>query len=146
MKITFTEGKNPTTIILDNLNKFSIKEIIHKVAEHQRENLSKGRSYDGSAIAPLKHSTIYAKIHKGSPFPFRVFYDSGFLVENGVVEKMLSQFSGEVSIHPQRESIMKRLMEGKRPLAGKRKGFGVGERLKKELREMIIKQIMRNAA
>jgi hypothetical protein len=106
-------------------------EIVAKAVKKDIEqNLQKARSYDGSKIAPLKKS--YAKTKYNKLRHTRIF--DGFRkgkdkLINSVMMKKITDNHYQIFISDRNgnDEIMKYLQEGKSPLAGERRAFGIGK-------------------
>lgn len=137
------DGKDVFNIEFD-VDLLSVAEAIQQDIE---DNLMRGRSYDGSAVAALKPK--YAERKRKQLGHAKVFdgYRTGSnKLINSVAVRRINDFHYEVYIRGENSQIMGYLQEGRRPLAGPRRAFGLGQsgfrRIKKSLDGIIeIKQV-----
>lgn len=90
------------------------------------ENLKVVRSFDGSDVTPLKES--YAKMKKkklGHDRIFDGFRKGNDKLMNSIKKKKLNKYEYEVFVGNNNSDIMGYLQEGKKPLAGPRRAFGI---------------------
>ena len=109
---------------------YDLKTVAQAVKKDIEENLTTVRSYDGSAIAPLKPS--YAKLKQdklGSVSIFDGFRKGSKKLINSIRTKKISDYEYEIFVTDanNNSNIMKYLQEGKKPLAGARRAFGIGK-------------------
>ncbi len=129
--IKFKQGTGLLDRYVEKYDNFPIKEITEIVEAHEKENVSKSRTIDGSPARKLKATTIEAKRRKGSPYPSRVFYDTGLLVNKGIVSKIFSKIKSRVYVIPERANIMVYLAEQGR------QAFGIGQPLIDKIRSSV---------
>ena len=129
--------KDFSTVIL-NIEKegnVAVGKIAEDIRADIQANLVLGRSFDGSQITPLKPSTIKRKGFNA------VFVDSGEL-QKSVKKIKINKSEWEIFIADIRAKIMAWLQAGKKPLAGKRRAFGISKRaidhVQRRLMEMKI--------
>jgi len=94
------------------------------------DNLKEVRSYDGSTIAPLKKSYAEMKRAKlGDRKIFDGFRSGSKKLMNSIKMKKITDTHYQIYISNKynNENIMKYLQEGKKPLAGARRAFGIGK-------------------
>jgi len=109
---------------------YDLKTVAQAVKKDIEENLTTVRSYDGSAIAPLKPSYAKMKLAKlGSEAIFDGFRKGSKKLINSIRTKKISDYEYEVFVTDanNNSNIMKYLQEGKKPLAGARRAFGIGK-------------------
>jgi hypothetical protein len=109
---------------------YDLKTVAQAVKKDIEENLTTVRSYDGSTIAPLKPS--YAKLKQdklGSVSIFDGFRKGSAKLINSIRMKKISNYEYEIFVSDanNNSNIMKYLQEGKKPLAGARRAFGIGK-------------------
>lgn len=109
---------------------YDLKTVAEAVKKDIEENLTTVRSFDGSAIAPLKPS--YAKLKQdklGSVSIFDGFRKGSAKLINSIRMKKISNYEYEIFVSDanNNSNIMKYLQEGKKPLAGARRAFGIGK-------------------
>jgi hypothetical protein len=93
------------------------------------DNLKEVRSYDGSTITPLKKSYAEMKRTKlGDRKIFDGFRSGSKKLMNSIKMKKITDNHYQIYISNKynNENIMKYLQEGKKPLAGARRAFGIG--------------------
>lgn len=109
---------------------YDLKTVAKAVREDIEENLIEVRSYDGSQIAPLKKSYAKMKSEKlGHTRIFDGFRKGSKKLINSIKMKKINDnhYQIYVSKANDNENIMKYLQEGKKPLNGPRRAFGIGK-------------------
>ena len=109
---------------------YDLKTVAKAVKEDIEENLIEVRSYDGSQIAPLKKSYAdmkYKKLRQAKIFDG--FRKGSKKLINSIKMKKINDdhYQIYVSKANDNENIMKYLQEGKSPLNGPRRAFGIGK-------------------
>jgi nicotinic acid phosphoribosyltransferase len=109
---------------------YDLKTVAKAVREDIEENLIEVRSYDGSQIAPLKKSYAdmkYKKLRQARIFDG--FRKGSKKLINSIKMKKINDnhYQIYVSKANDNENIMKYLQEGKSPLNGPRRAFGMGK-------------------
>lgn len=109
---------------------YDLKTVAKAVREDIEENLIEVRSYDGSQIAPLKKSYAdmkYKKLRQAKIFDG--FRKGSKKLINSIKMKKINDnhYQIYVSKANDNENIMKYLQEGKKPLNGPRRAFGMGK-------------------
>ncbi len=109
---------------------YDLKTVAKAVREDIEENLIEVRSYDGSQIAPLKKSYAdmkYKKLRQARIFDG--FRKGSKKLINSIKMKKINDnhYQIYVSKANDNENIMKYLQEGKKPLNGARRAFGMGK-------------------
>ena len=109
---------------------YDLKTVAKAVKEDIEENLIEVRSYDGSQIAPLKKSYAdmkYKKLRQAKIFDG--FRKGSKKLINSIKMKKINDnhYQIYVSKANDNENIMKYLQEGKKPLNGARRAFGMGK-------------------
>jgi len=109
---------------------YDLKTVAKAVREDIEENLIEVRSYDGSQIAPLKKSYADMKYKKlRQTRIFDGFRKGSKKLINSIKMKKINDnhYQIYVSKANDNENIMKYLQEGKSPLNGPRRAFGMGK-------------------
>ena len=109
---------------------YDLKTVAKAVKEDIEENLIEVRSYDGSQIAPLKKSYAdmkYKKLRQAKIFDG--FRKGSKKLINSIKMKKINDnhYQIYVSKANDNENIMKYLQDGKKPLNGARRAFGMGK-------------------
>jgi phage gpG-like protein len=109
-----------------------LKQITHKVAEENRQNIQQSKSFDGSAIQP--NNPIYAS-RKGNN---KVFFYTGQL-SNSIVETVFSPTYSEITIQSDRDLIAQYLITGTKNMPA-RKFFGITQQKLTSIIDEMIKE------
>ena len=106
-----------------------VKKIVEAVKKDVENNLTTVQAYDDSGIAPLKPGYYKQKKEKAGKKIFDGFRKGSDKLINSVKSKMVNRNEGDIFIGNSNNDIMYYLQEGKSPLAGTRKAFGVSDRV-----------------
>jgi len=109
---------------------YDLKTVAKAVKKDIEENLTTVRSYDGSTIEPLKKTYAKMKLAKlGHTTIFDGFRSGSKKLMNSIKMKKITDTHYQIYISNKynNENIMKYLQEGKKPLAGARRAFGIGK-------------------
>ena len=119
---------------------YDLKIVAEAVQKDIEGNLKKVRSYDGSTIAPLKESYAKTKMAKlGHEKIFDGFRKGSKKLMNSIKIKKITNNHYQIYISNKydNENIMKYLQEGKKPLNGARRAFGIGKAGVKRIAELL---------
>lgn len=102
-----------------------------------KNNWKGEKSFDNSAIAPLKQSTLKRKSRLGQPL--RVFEATGEMIKNSPIKTKISNYEYDIEMSPNRARIMSILQKGASPLKGSRRAFGLNKEILEEVGSLLEK-------
>lgn len=106
-----------------------LKDIAEDIRQDVENNLKQSRSFDKSTLAPLKDNA-YLKLKRriGRPEIFNGLRNGSSKLMNSIKVKKINNNHYQVYIGNNNNDIMYYLQEGKHPLAGIRRAFGVTQK------------------
>lgn len=121
---------------------YDLETVAEAIRQDVENNVVKQRTYDNSPLTPLKPNYKKLKEKKlGHSRIFDGFRKSGKLIDSIMLRKINNEYF-EIYVGNNNSDIMGYLQAGKKPMAGPRRGFGIGEsglkRIARLMKESII--------
>jgi len=113
--------------IISGLKTIPVKQAADLIRADVENNLNTAQSFDGSEITPLKES--YREWKRAKGWSTDIFKAEKLWLIRAVRTKQMGKNRYRVFIADHRAKIMRYLQEGRAPLAGPRRAFGVSKKI-----------------